>query len=170
MPLEKQLRTLHDGKVHEVILVEVPKSRLRRPFPLWWGLASLALFLAFAVVAQLQFNRLNDERLYRARLDGYETALKGYESAVQAHNDCVDGLGRSAGLRNILGGVSALFELTASLPVELLPNSEEARIYREKLLLGIQQLITVPLDKDLPPRTEADCPPMPDKKPEKPER
>ena len=72
--------------------------------------------------------------------------------------------------RGIFEGISHLFEMTATLPVDLLPTSETAVIYRDKLLRGIEELITIPVAEGLPPKLLDECPPMPVERPERPQR
>lgn len=170
MPLERQLKKLRNDNKNDMIWVEVPRSRLRRPFPLWWGLAALALFCGFAVVTQLQFSRIAAEDNYNTRVEAWETEVKGVELAQDAHDSCIDSIGSRKTLRETVDGISTVLELIANRPSELLPDSPVALEYTQSILIGIETLITIPTETGLPLRTAADCPPDPGPAPPKPKR
>ena len=157
-------------KPKEMIQILVPKSRIRRPFPIMWGLASLALFALFAVVTQLQFSRVNSEKIYQARLETYYSDIRAYDTAMNAHNTCVDSIDVRETYREIFTGVSELFQKGADLPVQLFPDSHEALEYQSSMSSSIIELISTPVAEGLPPKLIEDCPPAPTYFPVKPEK
>lgn len=160
--------TPHLKKPEELIPVLLPKNRMRRPFPLRWGIAALALFALFAVATQLQFSRISNEKIYQARLDTFRSDERAYDTAVKAHEDCLEAIETRETYRGIFDGVAELFSQTADLPVELFPNSPEAFEYQRQLASAVNELITQPVEEGLPPRVESDCPQIPKNKPVKP--
>lgn len=162
---EKQSR-----KPKEMVQITVPKSRLRRPFPLVWGLMALALFVAFALVTLLQFSQLNADKIYQARMDTYQSDQQAYNLAVSSYLDCESAVKARKAYRNIFDGISVMFTTSANLPVELFPMSEEAKIYQNTLLTSVEDLIQKPLEDDLQPRSLNDCPKIPLNRPEPPEK
>lgn len=157
-------------KPREMIQIMVPKSRLRRPFPLLWGLMSLGLFVAFAVITLMQFSQINADKIYQARMDTYQSDEQAYNLAIRAYLDCESGVKARETYRGIFDGISTMFETSANLPVELFPMSEEAKIYQETLLASVDTLIQVPLAESLAPRDVKDCPQIPASRPVKPEK
>lgn len=166
MPLERPSRK--KPREEEMITVEIPRSKLRRPFPLIWGIAALALFVAFAVVTQFQFNRINADKIYEARLDTYESDMRAYQVALLAQETCLDTIEVRETYRSIFSGIENMFQTTADLPTQLLPESEVAVEYRETLTADIERYITKPVEEGLPPKKVEDCPGAPTNKPEKP--
>jgi len=142
--------------------------RLKRPFPLIWGIAALCLFLCFAVVTQMQFNRINAEKFEEAKMAAYENAEKAYAVAVTAHESCIRSIQIRETYKSIFGGIENMFKTTADLPVALLPDSEVAKIYQETLTRDIDRYITNPVLEGLPPIEVGDCPLAPTDKPERP--
>lgn len=165
MPLDRR-----STKPEEMIQVWVPKKRMRRPFPLMWGLAALGLFALFAVITQLQFSRLSQDAIHEARLDTFDSDLRAYEVAQKAHDDCIASIQTREVYRGIFGGIASMFQRNADLPVELFPESERAKEYQAALTTGIQEYIVIPVELGLPPRLESDCPKVPTEEPQKPER
>jgi len=174
MPLEKQLKRLklekRDQKTPDMVWVEVPRNRLRRPFPLFWGLLVLGLFAGFAVVTMLQFNRISDDKYYDARVKQWESDIDAHELSVEAYATCVASIDTRQTYRDLFGGVAALLQELANAPAELLPGSEAALIYQERITQRIRELIVEPVDAKLQPRSLADCPKKPGLPPEKPKR
>jgi len=142
--------------------------RLKRPFPLIWGIAALCLFLCFAVVTQIQFNRINAEKFKQAEITAYENAEKAYDVAVTAHNSCIRSIQVRETYKAIFGGIENMFKTTADLPASLIPDSEVARAYQETLTADIDRYITNPVLEGLPPIAVGDCPLLPTDKPERP--
>jgi hypothetical protein len=155
-------------KQNETSLIAGPKNLMRRPFPLVWGLVALALFAAFAVVTQVQFNRINGEKFQEASQAAYENALQAYEVAVEAREDCIQSIQIRETYKDIFGGIEHMFKTTADLPVKLIPDSEIAAIYKETLTADIDRYITDPVAEGLPTILVADCPLVPADKPERP--
>lgn len=170
MRQENRSKSKSDPKSEEMIQILVPKRRLSRPFPLYWGIAALALFATFAVVTQLQFSRISNEKIFQARVDTYQSDLRAYDFASQANENCVTSIETRETYREIFGGVSRLFDTTAGLPVFLFPQSEEAKIYQEALKVEVARLITNPVEEKLPPKVIEDCPVVPSTEPTYPER
>lgn len=139
-----------------------------RPVPLFWGIVAFLLFVGFAVVAQLQFKRLYDDKVHAAQMDSYENALKVYENDVASYNDCVTSIEVRDTYRTLFAGVEDMFERTANLPVTLFPESEEALSYQKEMLRDLTRMITTPIADSLPAKTLVDCPPMPKDPPERP--
>lgn len=164
MPLKRH----STKKDEEMVTVEVPKSKLRRPFPLIWGIAALGLFVAFAVVTQLQFNRIHADQIYEARLDTYESDLRAYQVAETAQETCLDSIQVRDTYRNIFSGIENMFQTTADLPNKLFPDSEIALEYKNTLTADIERYIVDPVAEGLPPKKAEDCPGAPTNKPEKP--
>lgn len=156
-------------KPNEVIQVWVPMKRMKRPFPLLWGVLTLALFGAFAVVTQLQFNRISDHKIYEARLDTYHSDEKAYDTAVKAHYDCITSIETRETYRGIFTGIGTLFQDYAALPGQLFPLSTEAQEYQRQLQEAIDNRITNPLAENLPPKLPEECPPLPAEKPVRPQ-
>lgn len=154
----------------EMVQITVPKSRLRRPFPLLWGLMALGLFMAFATITLIQLDNLNSDEIYQARMDTYNSDQQAYDTAIKAHLDCVNAVKAREVYRGMFEGISSMFEKSANLPVELFPMSAEAKVYQQTLLQSIQEFITEPLDDELKPRDLGECPKVPDSRPTKPER
>lgn len=144
----------------ENLKVEIQTSLMRRPFPLIWGLASLALFGAFALITQWRFNQLNEDRIY-------ETDLRAWELSIDAHNDCVESIEIRNTYREIFGGIEVMFERTGALPNTLFPESLSAQRYRDEMIKNVKEFITDPVEHGLPPRSMADCPVI-QPKPERP--
>lgn len=170
MQQEKQLTKQHDKNEKEMIQVWVTKKRMSRPFPLRWGLAALALFATFAVVTQIQFSRVADEKIYQARLDTFRSDERAYDVALKAHSDCIASIDIRETYRTIFGGVSALFQKTADLPAQLFPGSPATLAYQEELTRDIITLITEPVKEGLPPKEASECPKVPPEPPKRPER
>lgn len=143
---------------------------MSRPFPLRWGLAALLLFGLFAVVTQLQFSRLSNDKIYAARMDTYRAAERSYDVAIRANADCIGTIKTRETYREIFNGIRELFRQSADLPLELFPTSKEALAYQLQLSASIVDLIEVPVNENLPPKLEKDCPPIPVDKPTLPER
>lgn len=156
-------------KPDEVIQVWVPMKKMKRPFPLIWGILSLGLFFGFAVATQMQFNRISDHKIYEARLDTYRSDERAYDTAVKAHYDCIASIETRETYRGIFTGIGTLFQEYAALPGQLFPLSLEAQEYQEQLNTQIEQRITNPLAENLPPKKPEDCPPLPTEKPERPQ-
>jgi len=152
----------------EMISVLIPKKRIKRPFPLAWGLASLVLFLAFAVVTQLQFKRVYDDKLYSVEMDSYYIEHDAWKVATKAHEDCKTAIETRETYRSIFDGIESLFKQTADLPVSIFPVSEEAILYQSSLREDIAELISTPVEEGLPPRQLSDCPPPAGPEPERP--
>lgn len=159
----------HSKKPDEVIQVWVPMKRMKRPFPLLWGLLSLALFGVFAVITQVQFNRISDSKIYAARLDTYRSDERAYDAATQAHYDCIGSIETREIYRGIFTGIGTLFQEYAALPGQLFPLSTEAQEYQRQLAEQIDIEITDPLSENLPPKKPEDCPPLPTDVPVKPQ-
>lgn len=155
-------------KSEKTVVVEMPISRLRRPFPLIWGLGALALFVLFAFVTQLQFNRINNEKLDDQEDKQYETDLRVYETAVKAHEDCLTSIEIRETYRKIFGGIEVMFQSTADYPVSQYPDNDFAQQYHTDLTQDIEKYITQPVAEGLPPKKAADCPPIPESEPERP--
>lgn len=155
-------------KSEKTVVVEMPISRLRRPFPLIWGLGALALFVLFAFVTQLQFNRLNNEKLDEAEEKQYDSDVRAYETAVKAHDDCIMTIDVRETYREIFRGIEIMFQNTADYPVSQFPNSEFAQQYHKDLTNDIQKYITQPVADGLPPKKAADCPSIPSEIPKDP--
>ncbi len=156
-----------DGEV-EMLMIPAPKHRLARPFALGWGLAALLLFTIFAVLTQLQFNKISDDRLFEAEMQTYNVQKEAYEVAEKANADCLNTIERQEATRVIYTGIADLFQLSADLPVALLPESQTARAYQETLSAGIEEKIHDPVAQGLPVRYPSDCPPVPANKPVRP--
>lgn len=152
----------------ETIQMIVPRNLMRRPFPLGWGLIALALFVCFALVTQLQFNRISNEKIRQARLDTYYSDVRAYDAAVVAHQDCLASIESQQEYRNIFAGVQEMFKQTAALPVAIFPDSPEAIAYQEKLTAAINEFITGPVSEELPAKTKEECPEVPAQEPERP--
>lgn len=165
MPLRKQSK-----KPEELIQIWVPKNKMRRPFPLRWGIAAIVLFFGFAVSTQLQFNKFNNQKLDAANQKTFEVAIAAYDTAVKANADCLASIKTRETYKAIFDGVSSLFKKTADLPVQLFPMSPEAIAYQQSLTEGIQNYISKPVEDGLPPKKASDCPQIPTKKPVKPKR
>lgn len=157
-------------KPQEMVLIEVPKKRLRRPFPLGWGIAALLLMVGFAVITQLQFNDVSADNLYQARLDTYNEAVKLFESQERLHDDCVASIPVRESYRKIFGGISTVLDLVGQLPADIFPQSEEALAYQEELSKAVVELIDAPVESELPPKSIVDCPPAPTEEPVRPTR
>lgn len=151
-------------------LRKMMKTKMHRPFPLVWGFAALFLFALFAVVTQLQFTRISNEKIYQARIDTYQSDLVAYQVAEKAHSDCVASIEVRETYRGIFSGISNLFQKTADLPARLFPFSEEAISYQEQLTDQIDDLITKPVADNLPHKEENDCPQIQNTKPAPPSR
>lgn len=128
----------------------------------------MGLFCLFAVVTQIQFNQLADDKIFEARLDTYATDLRAYDSAVQAHETCVNSINVRETYRGIFDGISDMFQRTADLPIELFPESAGAAAYQAALTAEIEENITNPVEQNLQPIQEKDCPPLPTQVPERP--
>lgn len=152
----------------EMIQVWVPKKRMKRPFPLLWGLASLGLLFAFAIVTQFQFSQQADDDIFAVEMDAYDNELIAYNVAVKAYEDCLTSIEVRETYREIFDGVETAFNATADLPPNLLPDSEVARQYQEYLRFVVQEEINKPVAEGLQPKQEADCPQVPENKPVKP--
>jgi len=152
----------------ETITMIVPKNLMKRPFPLVWGLVAMFLFVAFAAVTIYQFNQINEDKIHEAQMDSYSNAVKVYESAVKAHDDCISTIKVRDTYRSIFGGIEDMFTKTADLPVELFPDSQGALLYQQSMYDDIQDNITRPVEENLPPKQEADCPKLPEEEPERP--
>ena len=152
----------------EINVLQKQMSRLLRPFPLVWGIAALALFLCFAVVTQLQFNRINEQKFEEAKIAAYENAQKAYDVAIAAHDSCVRSIQIRETYKSIFGGIEHMFQTTADLPVSLFPDSENAKAYQKTLTSDIESYITEPVLQGLPPIEVEDCPLLPTDKPERP--
>lgn len=157
------------SKKNETVIVEIPKNRLRQPFPLVWGLAALALFLVFAIVTLVQFNRINNDKLADQAMKSYETDIRAYETAVKANIDCLTTIEVRETYRTIFAGIEGMFQQTADLPAKLFPDGEIAKAYQESLSQDIDRYITRPVETGLPPKKAADCPQIPEEKPERPD-
>lgn len=157
-------------KDEELVQVWISKRWTARPFPLLWGIASLALFFAFAVVTQLQFARIADDKIFDARMDVYFSDVRAYDVAVKANIDCLTSIETRETYRGIFSGVSDLFQKTADLPVQFFPLSREAVEYQSSLTQGIQDLISTPVEEKLPPKNAAECPQPPPQEPTRPSR
>lgn len=156
----------------EMIQVLVPANRLRRPFPLRWGLAAMGLFTFFAIVTQLQFSKISNEKIYEARIETYESDLRAYEAAVEANEDCINTIQVREVYRRIFDGTSDLFKKVADLTVELglSPGNERLIQYQNELRASIDELITGPVEEGLPRKHPLTCPAIPAQKPTPPER
>lgn len=77
---------------------------LHHPVPLSWGLLAILLFAAFTVITQLQFNRINEEEIYRARVDNYLNEIRIYDSAVQGRELCL----RDIRLKRVIESISGV--------------------------------------------------------------
>lgn len=152
------------------VIVEMPISRLRRPFPLIWGLGALALFVLFAFVTQLQFNRLNNEKLEAQAEKQYDTDVRAYETAVKAHDDCLTTIDVRETYRTIFAGIEIMFRNTADYPLSQFPDSEFAQKYHEDLTNDVDKYITQPVEAGLPTKKVADCPKIPDVQPVAPDQ
>jgi len=141
---------------------------MRRPIPLFWGIVAFFLFIGFAVVTQLQFNRIANDKVYQARIESYENSLDLYDTAVEAYNTCVTAIETRDTYRSLFAGVESMFTRTANLPVALFPDSEYANAYREAMLNDIHNTVTATIQDNLPPRRLEDCPELPLEKPERP--
>lgn len=141
-----------------------------RPFPLRWGIAALALFSVFAVVTQLQFSRISDDKIYAARLETYRSDINAYTFAVKANEDCLTLIETRETQREIFNGVSSVLKKSIALPDSLSPTSPEVIAYQIELSLDIHNLIDAPLEQTMGPVVEADCPAVPIKKPVPPTR
>jgi hypothetical protein len=141
---------------------------MRRPIPLFWGLLAFTLFVGFVVVTKIQFDRIADDKIFEARMESYENSLKVYEAATQAHDTCVATIEVRETYRNLFNGIEEMFEKTANLPVDLLPESQVAVSYQQAMLNDIVMLITIPVEEGLPPRRVEDCPQLPTDIPERP--
>lgn len=130
----------------------------------------MALFALFAVVTQLQFSHISNEKIYQARLDTYQSDLVSYQVAVKAHSDCVAIIEVRETYRGIFYGISDLFQKSADLPAQLFPYSLEAIAYQKQLTKEINSLITKPVEDQLPKKEEQDCPQVPGEEPKKPSR
>lgn len=76
---------------------------LHHPVPLRWGLLAILLFAAFTVITQLQFNRINEEQIYRARVDNYLNEIRIYDAAVQGRELCLRDIRLKRVIENISG-------------------------------------------------------------------
>ena len=123
MQLRKQSKMHKEHSGDEMIQVMIPKNRLKRPFPLAWGLASLFLLVAFAAVTQLQFNRISDDKIYAVEIDSFEVEHDAWLVATRAYEDCKESIETRATYRQIFSGVEDLFKQTADLPASLFPAS-----------------------------------------------
>ena len=189
MPHDEQSKNQDDkkGKDPEVILDRrktVDRRRVnltirQRPFPLAWGLSTLALLVAIFVIVQLQFNasadealqaerERNDEAVYNAHYATYEEVVKVYDAALADNRACLNAIEVRDTYRKIFDGVSELFQLQADMPVSLFPESEAALQYQLTITKGIVELIQMPVEEGLPPRKIEDCKPIPTEKPKPP--
>lgn len=164
MRQEKPLRT--NERDLSVMLEQT--SPMRRPIPLFWGIAAFFLFVGFAVVTQVQFKRIYNDKIEEARIESYDNAVKAYDAAVQAYETCATAIETRETYRQIFDGIELMFERTAYLPVDILPDSEEAVAYKEQMLSDITNLITYPIEEKLPLRRIEDCPKLPTEAPERP--
>lgn len=162
------LRTKHSKKQPEMIQVWIPKKRMRRPFPLLWALLALGLFGVFAVVTQVQFNRISNQKLDAARLTSFRSEERAYDVSVKANSDCLLAIETRETYRAIFNGVSLLFSQVAALPALLVPDNPGATEYQAQLLSDIDKLITTPVSERLPPRKVEDCPQIQVEAPESP--
>lgn len=167
MPLEEPSKNSKNNEEETIVMV-VPKKLMRRPFPLVWGLASLALFVVFAFITIYQFNQISNDKLHDAQLKQYETELQAYNTAVKANQDCLGTIAVRETYRGIFGGIEKMFQSTADLPVQLFPDGEIAKQYQQTLRADVEKYISEPVADGLPPKKAADCPQIPDSVPEKP--
>lgn len=154
--------------MEEMVHVWIPKRRLSRPFPLRWGLLALGLFAVFAIVTQLQFNRLSNQKIHDARMDTYHSDITAYDVAVKANSDCLASIQLRDTYRSIFTGISDLFVQTAGLPSDLFPDSSEAVVYELEMLNSVEILVRHPVEKNLTGKSPSDCPQIPTSKPKEP--
>lgn len=155
MSLEKHSK---EPKEEEMMTLIIPRKLMKRPFPLIWGIVALGLFACFAVVTQLQFNRINDAKIAAARLDTYDSNYRAYETSIKTNSDCIASIGIRETYRNIFSGFELMFKKVGELPSSLFPDSEKASFYQQAMEADIQALITEPVATGLPPKKLSDCP------------
>ena len=101
-------------------------------------------------------------------MDTYRSDLAAYNVAVKANEDCLASISLRASYKEIFGGIGDLFTQSAVLPSELFPESNEALLYRDELLLNINELIHTPIEENLEPSVASECPQIPQNKPVEP--
>lgn len=138
----------------ELIHVWVPKKKLRRPFALKWGLAALALFVVFAVITQLQFKKISDDKLYDTKMALYESDLVAYTTSLESFEQCKERIVARATVRDLFDGTATLIESVGG------PTIAD----------DVQDKIRTPLITDFPMLLLDDCPKIPSHKPTKPNR
>jgi len=158
---ERPSKTTKAEKNEEMMTLIIPRKLMKRPFPLIWGVVALGLFACFAVVTQLQFNRLNDAKIEAARMDTYNSDVRAYEVGVKSNNDCIASITTRETYRSIFSGIELMFEKIGELPASLFPGSDKAAFYQQTMEADIQSLIHDPVDQGLPPKKASDCPPVP---------
>ena len=146
------------------------KRHLNQPFPLKWGIAAIALFSVFAGLTQLQFNHTNQDALYRARVDDYLSDVQNYNAIVKSHETCIRTIQHSVVDQKIFDGIASILQESADLPATLFPKEPRAIDYQKELTKSIKTLIRDQIAKELPPRSESDCPVIPPDPPKKPTR
>lgn len=143
---------------------------LRLPIPLLWGLLGITLFAAFTVLTQFQFNKLNREQIYRARVDTYLNDIQVYEAAVRERLACLQELDARETEQDIYEVIAFLFEKSANIPTVLFPESPEAYLYEAEMKAAINQTLNVLIEEQLELYSEGDCPEAPSAPPTLPER
>lgn len=153
MNIRKILPKSHN-QTEEVVHVWIPKKRMRRPFPLRWGIAALALFGVFAVITQLQFSKLSADKLYDTKVAAYQSDVEAYDAAIKSVEECYERIAAREVYRELFTNLIYILEVDAD------PGTIKA----------VEEKIRVPLTEGLPTLNEEDCPTIPDEKPVKPTR
>lgn len=165
MPLKKQSKMPKKRQWNPHLM-----KALRLPIPLLWGLLAILLFMGFTVVTQAQFNKINKEQIYRARIDAYLLDVQVYEASVRERLRCLEKIENISAEREIYQVISSLFDKSASLPAAILPDSLEAKSYQAEMKLVISQTLDALIEKEIIPEDESDCPKVADEPPTIPEK
>lgn len=147
---------------------------IRRPIPLYWGLVALALFAAFAIITQVEFNRGNSKvnaqtrafavtEINTAKDNQYRAELRTYDLEVAANTNCVSAVATRFTYRTIFNGVETLFNSSGDFLVDLFNNAPQAIAYQQFLSTNVKELLTDVVDSNLPIKDAKDCPPVPSK-------
>lgn len=132
---------------------------MRRPIPLIWGLVALGLFVCFAAVTQLQFNRINEGDIREAKNIAYANALEIYNDSVANHEACMALLSRRAAYKDLFTGVQTILTTIAD---------QQAAREHDAIDQAIADNLVMQMAQVFPENPEATCPPLPTTKPERP--
>jgi phosphopantetheine adenylyltransferase len=120
------------------------------------------------VVTQLQFNKINGERIHSARVDTYLSDIVLYNLAKQSNDECMIQINVNLSHIEILKDMSALFQKIADLPTVVLPANEKALAYQSELTRSIENMNSKYFDDRIPLKSEDDCPKVPANQPTPP--